>query len=91
MTTADLFPVTTPIDIMREICNSRLYQLYLKTRIWWCKATRIKLGQGGICAHCGDFWGHKLQCHHKTYDRLFEERDEDLEAICPPCHREAHR
>jgi hypothetical protein len=28
--------------------------------------------------------------HHLTYERLYAELLEDLEAVCAPCHRQAH-
>lgn len=48
------------------------------------------------CERCG--W-HKetrdksrtLDLHHRTYERLGEERDEDLEIVCSWCHGKADR
>lgn len=31
-----------------------------------------------------------LQVHHKTYERLGEERDADLEVLCETCHKGHH-
>jgi len=31
-----------------------------------------------------------LEVHHLTYDRLGDERMDDLEVLCPDCHRKAH-
>ena len=32
-----------------------------------------------------------LQLHHKTYDRLGQEFDDDVEVLCVPCHQQADR
>lgn len=31
-----------------------------------------------------------LHIHHKTYERIFEEREADLEILCPRCHAIEH-
>jgi hypothetical protein len=31
-----------------------------------------------------------LEVHHKTYERLGDERDEDLEVLCARCHEQHH-
>lgn len=30
-----------------------------------------------------------FELHHKTYERLGRERDDDLEVLCKPCHERA--
>ena len=49
---------------------------------------RILKRAGGFCEACGK----KTRClevHHLTYKRLGRERDEDLQAVCRPCHPRA--
>ena len=49
---------------------------------------RILKRAGGCCEACGG----KTRClevHHLTYERLGRERDEDLQAVCRPCHPRA--
>lgn len=43
----------------------------------------------GICEKCSyKPRKHCLQVHHKTYVNLFNEPIEDLELLCPNCHKE---
>jgi hypothetical protein len=37
------------------------------------------------CQQCGA--GRALQVHHRTYDRVGAEWDEDLQVLCADCHR----
>jgi 5-methylcytosine-specific restriction endonuclease McrA len=48
------------------------------------------------CCRCG--WqktyldkSRNIELHHKTYERLGKERDEDLELVCSVCHVKADR
>jgi 5-methylcytosine-specific restriction endonuclease McrA len=41
------------------------------------------------CQRCGS--AGVLQVHHVTYDNLFNEKPEDLEALCKRCHDSADR
>lgn len=48
------------------------------------------------CQRCGwkkETWdkSRTLDLHHRTYDRLGEERDDDLELVCSLCHVQADR
>ena len=58
---------------------------------WWGDiAPRIRRRAGGCCERCRK----KTRClevHHLTYERFWCERDEDLQALCRKCHREADR
>jgi 5-methylcytosine-specific restriction endonuclease McrA len=40
------------------------------------------------CGWCKVAWdkSRNLELHHKTYDRLGEERESDLELVCSVCH-----
>ena len=42
----------------------------------------------GVCEKCG-YKPYKpcLQVHHKTYAHIYNEPLEDLELLCPRCHR----
>lgn len=65
------------------------YQDYLASR-WW-KVRRLKaIRKAGFqCEQCGT--RGLLEVHHLSYQRLGAERDKDLRALCPPCHRAAHQ
>ena len=40
------------------------------------------------CALCADT--EKLNVHHNTYERLYEELDTDLVVLCERCHKTHH-
>jgi len=39
------------------------------------------------CERCYSKSRH-LHVHHVTYDRIYNERPEDLEVLCPKCHED---
>jgi 5-methylcytosine-specific restriction endonuclease McrA len=43
--------------------------------------------RGPHCERCQS--GHRLELHHKTYERLGKERTSDLELLCHDCHLKA--
>src|SRR6266581_4708000 len=58
---------------------------YMKTAKWK-KKRKAKLDQAGRrCEQCGSVTGG-MDVHHKTYDRLGNERLEDLVVLCVRCH-----
>lgn len=63
------------------------YQKYLKSDEWRAITRRIWRKADGKCASCGGKGNH---VHHKTYDRLGHEDDEDLELLCRFCHDRRH-
>ncbi len=64
------------------------YDLYLTTTHWE-RTRRRKIGAAmEQCEQCGRRDG--LEVHHLTYERIGEELPEDLQVLCPICHREAH-
>ncbi len=64
------------------------YAEYLQSPEWRAKADAAMRRARGFCERCGR---PAQEVHHKTYERLFCERDDDLEALCAPCHRMEHR
>lgn len=64
------------------------YEVYLTT-LHWRNVRQRKLGEVGYrCEKCDRDKG--LEVHHLTYERLGQESLEDLQVLCPICHREAH-
>lgn len=64
------------------------YLSYIRSDAWRRNPARLKaLSEAdGRCRLC-----HAealLEVHHATYDRLGCEQDNDLIALCSPCHRE---
>lgn len=45
--------------------------------------------RGQHCEGCGV--AKRLQLHHLTYERLYDERPEDLLILCPLCHEKVER
>jgi 5-methylcytosine-specific restriction endonuclease McrA len=71
--------VTSPSLSYSALLRSPRWQAMRRARIAWC---------GWRCERC-DCLAYDLELHHLNYDRLGEERAEDLVLLCPPCHREA--
>lgn len=67
------------------------YEAYINSQEW--KELKIDLLQqrGCSCERCNKKLApNKLQVHHKTYERLYEELATDLEILCGPCHMNEH-
>lgn len=64
------------------------YRSYLRSSHW--RAVRLQAVQraGHRCEECGV--RGRLEVHHLTYERLGRERDTDIAALCPACHRKEH-
>jgi hypothetical protein len=64
------------------------YNKYLNSDTWKAKAKRIKRKFDFKCALCSS--GQNLHTHHRTYQNLGFEKDDDLIALCSDCHSEFH-
>ncbi len=64
------------------------YQAYLNTSGWRARRNRAIREALWKCQRCAG--GRALQVHHKTYERLGAEWDQDLEVLCENCHRDEH-
>lgn len=63
------------------------YYSYLKSSKW--KSIRNSIIEDRKrCERCYSI--QELQVHHKTYENVFNEKDEDLELLCKSCHRKEH-
>ena len=69
---------------------SKQYLTYLDSPEWRKLRLVVYAREGGECNRCQRTLKPGWHCHHRTYERLFNERLEDLEALCPSCHREHH-
>lgn len=64
------------------------YLEYLKSEAWKVRR-KWKLDQAGNrCQVCNA--GGELHVHHRTYERVGEERDNDLTVLCEMCHTIFH-
>ncbi len=67
------------------------YTDYLRTPHWRRRRAAKIRAAGGRCQLCGRGGsGTLLDVHHNTYERLGEERDEDLIVLCRECHSRHH-
>lgn len=69
-----------------EVCKG--YYEYLNSE-HWKKLRQEKLETYPKCLKCGKTTG--LQVHHMTYDRLGDEKLDDLKVLCGFCHKNFHR
>jgi hypothetical protein len=60
------------------------YYEYIKSPEWRVRANAAKRRAGYRCQTCGS--NNKLQAHHLSYDRLGDEREEDIKVLCDECH-----
>lgn len=65
--------------------HSKQYISYINSFDWYLKRRSIMERARGICESCKQ--APAIEVHHKTYDRLGNEKDEDLTAVCEPCHK----
>lgn len=67
--------------------HSREYQQVIRSQAWSDRRKRMIATAGG-CERCY-LITKDLELHHKHYETLGRESDEDLEVLCKACHREA--
>lgn len=60
------------------------YQAYMHSATWELKRELALWRSKRKCQRCGAKKG--LEVHHLSYDRLGQERPEDLEVVCEACH-----
>lgn len=64
------------------------YKAYLASVEWAQRAEAAKDKADGLCVVC--LSAEKLEVHHRTYERVGRERDEDLAVLCGRCHGKFH-
>lgn len=75
-----------------ENMNIRLRDRYsrrLRQKSWHTLRKHLIKQAENKCSRCGLFrFGEgELHLHHKTYERLGKEREQDLEVVCKYCHQ----
>ena len=80
--------MSTVIDWKTCRDDRERYSLYLCSREWSEKKEGVRERAGGICERC--HVNEMDAVHHLTYARKYEERLEDLQAICRDCHEYTH-
>lgn len=73
-----------------KVASSRrdAYHQYLMSSQWESKRQELFKLRGKKCERCQDT--KDIQVHHKTYDRLGQEKLTDLEVLCSACHQKEH-
>ena len=63
------------------------YQAYLRSDAWKARRAKAFAAAKGTCLACG----RRAECvHHRSYERLGQETDADLVALCWDCHQACH-
>lgn len=65
------------------------YQQYLQSTAWKHKCDNAKTRAYNRCQICNS--QDRLEVHHRTYERLGFERNEDLTVLCHECHTAFHK
>ncbi len=65
------------------------YKLYLKSEAWKLKRLQKLNSVGHSCQLCNST--DKLQIHHRTYERVYNEDLNDLTVLCSKCHYKFHK
>lgn len=67
------------------------YQHYIKSEEWYQLKIDLLNKRGCKCEKCGiKKRPTSLHIHHISYERLFNEKPEDLMILCPICHMKEH-
>lgn len=64
------------------------YENYLRTPWWRARRNAALRASGFCCQRCA--CRRNLQVHHRSYERLGAEADDDLEVLCRGCHEGNH-
>jgi len=67
--------------------HKKIYYEYLKSKEW-ASIRKSIIEDRKRCERC--YAENDLQVHHKTYENVFNEKDEDLELLCRHCHQKEH-
>lgn len=65
------------------------YKEYLQSEQWQKRRNEALINDGFRCKICKS--EENLNVHHLTYERLGEEKDEDLIVLCERCHSKWHK
>ena len=64
------------------------YRAYLRSPEWQELRKAALKRAGGRCQVCNN--PERLEVHHRTYERIFEETLDDLTVLCRRCHETHH-
>lgn len=80
------------LEIYQEMLNEKVnYDEYIKSPEWEKTSRKAKERAGYRCQLCNRKGSYStLHTHHRTYERLGLELDEDLIVLCNSCHKKHH-
>jgi hypothetical protein len=81
---------TRVLGITKRPLRSRSYQTYLLSPGWRRRRKQALKRAGFRCQLCNSPDEH-LEVHHRTYERVGDEKAKDLIVLCPKCHRVFHQ
>ena len=85
----DRFLGVKRVRIKKEyVKKHKSYKDYLHSDVWRGKREKKLKEVDDRCQLC--YSPDKLQVHHRTYDRIFNERLGDLIVLCKDCHETFH-
>jgi hypothetical protein len=76
------------LERLRQALRSLPYEDYLQTPWWRARRNRALALAGYRCQRCPA--KRNLEVHHRTYERIGAELDDDLEVVCRGCHEGEH-
>lgn len=80
--------VNPTIRAPRDKAAREIYETYLQSPSWRITRNRALRLSDWHCSKCDS--RRNLQVHHKTYERLGHEWDQDLIVLCRSCHEDHH-
>src|SRR5687767_9857363 len=73
----------------KDAWHKHWYRVYVMRSVAWKRKHGACLERAGNrCQVCRK--AVAVQAHHLTYERLGDEADEDLQAVCVACHKHGH-
>lgn len=79
------------ILVFLAVLNAK-YKAYLLSDEWLQVKLDLLQSRGCVCQKCKKPKPpNKLQVHHKTYERIFNELPSDLMLLCAKCHMKKHK
>lgn len=77
-----------PLPRPRTLSRKERYHEYLRSPMWKKRRTAAVKRAGNACQLCNS--NGKLHVHHRTYERVGNEKAADLIALCADCHAKFH-
>ena len=65
------------------------YLVYLDSNEWSEIKDKAMIRDNNSCQECGST--NSLECHHLTYENIYNEKLDDLQILCKVCHKNVHK